>query len=32
VKVLKAKEQVAAARIYCLTLEVVDAGKRKIYI
>jgi len=31
VKVLKAKEQVAAARIYYLTLEVVDAGRRKIY-
>jgi len=31
VKVLKAKEQVAAARIYHITLEDVDAGKRKIY-
>jgi hypothetical protein len=31
VKVLKAKEQVAAARLYHITLEAVDAGKRKIY-
>ncbi|XP_004493324.1 cysteine proteinase inhibitor 12-like [Cicer arietinum] len=31
VKVLKAKEQVVAGKIYYLTLEAVDAGKKKIY-
>ena len=31
VKVLKAREQVVAGKIYYLTLVAVDAGKRKIY-
>ncbi|XP_058749246.1 cysteine proteinase inhibitor 12-like [Vicia villosa] len=31
VKVLKAKEQVVAGKVYTLTLEAVDAGKRRIY-
>ncbi|XP_027349764.1 cysteine proteinase inhibitor 6-like [Abrus precatorius] len=30
-KVLKAKEQVVAGKIYYLTLEAIDAGKKKIY-
>ncbi|XP_057972504.1 cysteine proteinase inhibitor A [Malania oleifera] len=30
-RVLKAKEQVVAGKIYHLTLEAVDTGKRKIY-
>ncbi|XAR48315.1 hypothetical protein NMG60_11031086 [Bertholletia excelsa] len=30
-KVLKAKEQVVAGKIYHLTLEAIDAGKGKIY-
>ncbi|XP_034694809.1 cysteine proteinase inhibitor 12-like [Vitis riparia] len=30
-KVLKAKEQVVASKIYYLTLEAIDAGKKKIY-
>ncbi len=30
-KVLKAKEQVVAGTIYLLTLEVIDAGKKKVY-
>ncbi|PNY11489.1 cysteine proteinase inhibitor 12-like protein [Trifolium pratense] len=30
-RVLKAKEQVVAGKIYYLTLEAVDAGKKKIY-
>ncbi|GKV28997.1 hypothetical protein SLEP1_g37982 [Rubroshorea leprosula] len=30
-RVLKAKEQVVAGKIYYLTLEVIDAGKKKIY-
>ncbi|GAU43053.1 hypothetical protein TSUD_329520 [Trifolium subterraneum] len=30
-EVLKAKEQVVAGKIYYLTVEVVDAGKKKIY-
>lgn len=28
---LKAKEQVVAGKLYHLTLEVIDAGKKKIY-
>lgn len=31
VTVLKAKEQVVAGKVYSLTLEAVDAGKRRIY-
>lgn len=31
VKVLKAKEQVVAGKIYYITLEAIDAGKTKIY-
>ncbi|KAI3437017.1 uncharacterized protein J3R85_005743, partial [Psidium guajava] len=30
-RVLKAKEQVVAGTMYHLTLEAVDAGKKKIY-
>lgn len=30
-RVLKAKEQVVAGTLYHLTLEAVDAGKKKIY-
>ena len=30
-RVLKAKEQVVAGKMYHLTLEVIDAGKKKIY-
>lgn len=30
-RVLKAKEQVVAGKLYYLTLEVIDAGKKKIY-
>ncbi|KAJ1404528.1 Proteinase inhibitor I25, cystatin, conserved site [Sesbania bispinosa] len=30
-RVLKAKEQVVAGKIYYLTLEAIDAGKKKIY-
>ncbi|MED6162295.1 hypothetical protein PIB30_069036 [Stylosanthes scabra] len=30
-KVLKAKEQVVAGKIYFLTLEAIDGGKKKIY-
>lgn len=30
-KVLKAKEQVVAGKMYYLTLEAVDAGKKKMY-
>jgi hypothetical protein len=30
-KVLQANEQLVAGKIYYLTLEAVDAGKRKIY-
>ncbi|KAK7336400.1 hypothetical protein VNO77_16940 [Canavalia gladiata] len=30
-KVVKAKEQVVAGKIYYLTLEAIDAGKQKIY-
>ena len=30
-RVLKAKEQVVAGKIYHLTLEAIDAGKKKIY-
>ena len=28
---MKAKEQVVAGKIYYLTLEAIDAGKKKIY-
>lgn len=31
VKVLKAKEQVVAGKMYYITLEAIDAGKNKIY-
>ncbi|KAL2501975.1 Cysteine proteinase inhibitor 6 [Forsythia ovata] len=30
-RVIKAKEQVVAGKIYHLSLEVIDAGKKKIY-
>jgi hypothetical protein len=30
-RVLKAKEQVVAGKLYHLTLEAIDAGKKKIY-
>ncbi|GFY84646.1 cystatin/monellin family protein [Actinidia rufa] len=30
-RVVKAKEQVVAGKMYHLTLEAIDAGKRKIY-
>ncbi|XP_041027911.1 cysteine proteinase inhibitor-like [Juglans microcarpa x Juglans regia] len=30
-RVLKAKEQVVSGKIYYLTLEAIDAGKKKIY-
>ncbi|KAK6944492.1 Cystatin domain [Dillenia turbinata] len=30
-RVLKAKEQVVAGKLYHLTLEAIDAGKKKVY-
>lgn len=31
VRVVKAQEQVVAGKLHHLTLEVIDAGKRKLY-
>ncbi|ESR42430.1 hypothetical protein CICLE_v10013601mg, partial [Citrus x clementina] len=30
-RVLKAKEQVVAGKLYYITLQVIDTGKKKIY-
>ena len=30
-RVLKAKEQVVAGKLYHLTLEAIDGGKKKVY-